>query len=398
MKLCIRIISLTIIVLLIPHLTEAQGGMAGRIRSLHEVLEKLYDDMMPLCSRLIGVGRGIAGFAATWYIASRVWGHIARAEPVDFYPLFRPFVLGFAVLIFPSVIAMINGVMKPTVTATAAMVTDSDKAVTQLLAMKEEAIKKTAYWQMYVGESGNGDRDKWYKYNYEDKKEGFFKSIGNDIKFAFAKFSYNFRNSIKQWMSEVLKVLFEAAALCINTIRTFYLIVLAILGPLVFGIAVFDGFQHTLTVWIARYLNIFLWLPVANIFGGIMGKIQENMLKEDLQQIASNGDTFFSSTDTAYLIFMIIGIIGYFTVPSVANYIIHAGGGNTLLYKVSNIMSTSSRTVVMGGASMAKDALGSGYNKISSSMADAGVSNGYFKEGNSSSGGNYMKDKLSGKT
>ena len=396
MKLCVRLIGIAVLILLIPNLAEAQGA-AGRIRSLHEVLEKLYDDMMPLCSRLIGVGRGIAGFAATWYIASRVWGHIARAEPVDFYPLFRPFVLGFAVLIFPSVIAMINGVMKPTVTATAAMVTDSDKAVAQLLTMKEEAIKKTAYWQMYVGPNGSGDRDKWYKYNYADKKEGWLKSIGNDIKFAFAKFSYNFRNSIKQWMAEVLKVLFEAAALCINTIRTFYLIVLAILGPLVFGIAVFDGFQHTLTVWIARYLNIFLWLPVANIFGGIMGKIQENMLKEDLQQIATNGDTFFSTTDTAYLIFMIIGIIGYFTVPSVANYIIHAGGGNTLLYKVTNMMSTSSRTVVAGGTSMARDAMGGAYNKMSNNMADAGASQGYFKEGNSG-GSNYMKDKLSGKT
>ena len=156
-------------------------------------------------------------------------------------------------------------------------------------------------------------------------------------------------------MSEVLKVLFEAAALCINTIRTFYLIVLAILGPLVFGIAVFDGFQHTLTVWIARYLNIFLWLPVANIFGGIMGKIQENMLKEDLQQIASNGDTFFSTTDTAYLIFMIIGIIGYFTVPSVANYIIHAGGNNALLQKVTHIMSTTVRNTA--SASAATDSL-----------------------------------------
>ena len=395
-KMCVRVVCIAIVVLLIPHLAEAQG-MANRIRSLHEVLEKLYDDMMPLCSRLIGVGRGIAGFAATWYIASRVWGHIARAEPVDFYPLFRPFVLGFAVLIFPSVIAMINGVMKPTVTATAAMVTDSDKAVAKLLEMKEEAIKKTAYWQMYVGASGSGDREKWYKYNYGDKREGWVKSIGNDIKFAFSKFSYNFRNSIKQWMSEVLKVLFEASALCINTIRTFYLFVLAILGPLVFGIAVFDGFQHTLTVWIARYLNIFLWLPVANIFGGIMGKIQENMLKEDLQQIATNGDTFFSTTDTAYLIFMIIGIIGYFTVPSVANYIIHAGGGNTLLYKVTNMMSTSSRTVVAGGASMARDAMGGAANKISNSMADAGASQGYFKEGNSG-GGNYMKDKLSGET
>lgn len=379
MKMCVRIVFISFIILLLPHLAEAQGA-ANRIRSLNEVLEKLYDDMMPLCSRLIGVGRGIAGFAATWYIAARVWGHIARAEPVDFYPLFRPFVLGFSILIFPSVIAMINGVMKPTVTATARMVTDSDAAVVQLLKMKEEAIKKTAYWQMYVGPTGNGDRDKWYKYNYGDKSEGWFSSIGHDVRFAFAKFSYNFRNSIKEWMSEVLKVLFEASALCINTIRTFYLIVLAILGPLVFGIAVFDGFQHTLTVWIARYLNIFLWLPVANIFGGIMGKIQENMLKEDLHQIATNGDTFFSTTDTAYLIFMIIGIIGYFTVPSVANYIIHAGGGNALLHKVTNMMSTSSRTVVQGGSSMVKDVYGNTAGRIQNSMADQGASGGYFKD------------------
>ena len=395
MKLCVRIAIIATVILLFPHLSFAQTGFAGRIRSLHEVLEQLYDDMMPLCSRLIGVGRGIAGFAATWYIASRIWRHIANAEPIDFYPLFRPFVLGFAVLIFPSVIAMINGVMKPTVTGTRAMVIDSDAAVAQLLRMKEEAIKKTAYWQMYVGTTGSGDRDKWYKYNYGDKGEGWLETIGNDIKFASAKFSYSFRNSIKQWMSEVLKVLFEAAALCINTIRTFYLIVLAILGPLVFGLAVFDGFQHTLTVWLARYLNIFLWLPVANIFGGIMGKIQENMLAEDLQQIATNGDTFFSTTDTAYLIFMIIGIIGYFTVPSVANYIVHAGGGNTLLYKVTNMMSTSSRTVIQGGASMTRDVLGDGYNKVASSMANYGASGGYFND-NKNNSGNYMKDKLSG--
>ena len=291
---------------------------------------------------------------------------------------------------------MINGVMKPTVTASASMVTDSDAAIVQLLKMKEEAIKKTAYWQMYVGEDGGGDRDKWYKYNYGDESEGWFEGVGNDIKFAMAKASYNFRNSIKQWMSEVLKILFEAAALCINTIRTFYLIVLAILGPLVFGLAVFDGFQHTLTVWLARYLNIFLWLPVANIFGSIMGKIQENMLKVDLQQIADAGDTFFSSTDTAYLIFMVIGIIGYFTVPGVANYIVHAGGGNTLLYKVTNLMNNSGRTVVHSGSSMVRDVYGDAASKISGSMASTGMSGGYFN--NTSNGkDSYNHDKLSGK-
>lgn len=388
MKMCVRITVIVIVVLMIPNLVSAQsGGFADEIKSLHSVLDQLYDDMMPLCGQLIGVGRGLAGFAATWYIASKVWRHLANAEPIDFYPLFRPFVLGFAVLIFPSIIAMINGVMKPTVTGTEAMVTGSDKAIAQLLEMKEQAIKKTIYWQMYVGPNGNGDRDKWYKYNYGDEGEGWFEGIGNDIKFALAKYSYNFRNSVKQWMNEILKILFEGASLCIDTIRTFYLIVLAILGPLVFGISVFDGFQHTLTIWIARYLNIFLWLPVANIFGAIMGKIQENMLKLDIQQIASGGDTFFSTADTAYLIFMLIGIVGYFTVPSVANYIVHAGGSNTLLYKVSNLATMSSRSVVntaaQSTASMVKDAFGDTKSMLS--------------QGYAGQMGDYFKDKIAGK-
>ena len=119
------------------------------------------------------------------------------------------------------------------------------------------------------------------------------------------------------------------------------------------------------------------------------------MLKVDLQQIADAGDTFFSSTDTAYLIFMVIGIVGYFTVPSVANYIVHAGGGNTLLYKVTNLMSSSSQTVVSGGTSMVKDVYGDAAAKISGSMANQGVSGGYFNNG-AGTGGNYQKNKLSG--
>src|SRR6478752_5470936 len=114
--------------LVLPLLAGAQsngGETANDLKNMQQVLDHLYTEMMPLCSKLIGVGRGIAGFAATWYIAARVWRHLSNAEPIDFYPLFRPFVLGFAVMIFPSVLAMINGVLKPTVTATAGMVKGS---------------------------------------------------------------------------------------------------------------------------------------------------------------------------------------------------------------------------------------------------------------------------------
>lgn len=199
-------------------------------------------------------------------------------------------------------------------------------------------------------------------------------------------YSYNFRNTIKQWMSEVLQVLFAAAALCINTIRTFYLIVLAILGPLVFGFAVYDGFQHTLTVWIARYVNIFMWLPVANIFGSILGKIQENMLKIDISQIGLEGDTFFSTQDTAYLVFLVIGIVGYFTVPNVANYIVHAGGGNAMLQKVNSLVMGGTNKAVgaaQGAAGMIVDRFDNARSNLSQGMAEA-------------AGNDYFKDKVSG--
>lgn len=382
--------------LVLPVTSHAQG-MADDMNSLHSVLDQLYDEMMPLCSNLIGVGQGIAGFGAIWYIASRVWRHIASAEPIDFYPLFRPFVIGFCILIFPSVLDLINGVMKPTVTATASMVEGSNKAIDLLLRKKEEAIKETDSWKMYVGADGSGDRDTWYKYTHDDanpSEEGIMEGIGNDVKFAMSKASFNFRNSVKEWMSEVLMVLFEAASLCIDTLRTFQLVVLSILGPLVFGISVFDGFQHTLTVWLARYINIYLWLPVANIFGSIIGKIQEKMLQLDIAQASEYGDTFFSKTDMAYLVFMIIGIIGYFTVPSVANYIVHAGGGGALGQKVTSMFNNSANSAVnsaSSGAGMVVDAMGNAAGRMSQSLSGSSSSSPYFKDKDS-----YMGDKLKG--
>ncbi|MCC8409332.1 conjugative transposon protein TraJ [Mucilaginibacter sp. UR6-1] len=392
MKRLLKTAVLAVTGLLLPFFSHAQG-VGTELQSMHGVLDELYDEMIPLCSQLISVGQGIAGFAALWYISSRVWRHLANAEPIDFYPLFRPFALGMCVLMFPSVLGIINGVMKPTVTATAAMVEGSNDAIEKLLAEKEEAIKTTDPWKMYVGTDGDGDRDRWYKYTHEGAdpdEEGILEGIGNDIRFAMSKAMYNFRNSVKEWMSEVLEVLFQAAALCIDTLRTFQLVVLAILGPLVFGLAVFDGLQHTLTAWLSRYLNIFLWLPVANIFGAIIGKIQEKMIQHDLAQIANQGDTFFSKQDVAYLIFMIIGIVGYFTVPSVANYIVHAGGGGALQQKTTAIFYSSSQSTVNTATSSSQMAAGAAmdgartiYQKLSGTT-------------NTTGDGGYMNDKLKG--
>lgn len=387
-------------------LTGGLVGMVGyaqaqditsSLQGMQPVLDQVYNQMIPLCSGLIDAARGIAGFAALWYIAARVWRQIARAEAIDFYPLLRPFALGMCIMLFPSVIALINGVMQPIVSATGGMVTNSNNSIALLLKQKEDAIKNSSSYQMYVGGNGEGDREKWYKYTHpddqNDQNENTFSALGNDVRFWMDKQAYDFKNSIKEWMSEILQVLYAAAILCIGTIRTFYLIVLAILGPLVFGFAVFDGLQHTLTQWLSRYINIFLWLPIANIFGSIIGQVQQQMIKVDINQIQSSGDTFFSPTDTCYLIFLCIGIVGYFCVPSVANYVIHAHGGNGLLNRVTQV-STSVVNTTVNAATSGAAALGERSEQARSNILNAPAD---VREGYRGSGNTYQKDKLAGK-
>lgn len=70
------------------------------VANLHEILRELYSEMMPLCSDMAGIAKGLAGLGALFYVAMRVWSSLARAEPIDVYPLLRPFALGICILFF----------------------------------------------------------------------------------------------------------------------------------------------------------------------------------------------------------------------------------------------------------------------------------------------------------
>jgi len=84
--------------------------------NLHQILRNLYEEMMPLCSNMAGVAKGIAGLGALFYVAHRVWQSLSRAEPIDIYPLLRPFVIGLCIMFFPSfVLGTINSVLSPVV-------------------------------------------------------------------------------------------------------------------------------------------------------------------------------------------------------------------------------------------------------------------------------------------
>jgi conjugative transposon TraJ protein len=312
--------------------------------NLHQILRDLYTEMMPLCSNMAGVAKGIAGLGALFYIAHRVWQSLSRAEPIDVYPLLRPFVIGLCIMFFPTfVLGTINAVMSPVTKGCHQMLE------TQTMDMNEYRKQK----DQLEYEAMMRNPETAYLVNNEEfdrQLDELGWSPGDMMTMAgmyVERGMYSLKKSIRDWFRELLEILFQAAALVIDTIRTFFLIVLAILGPVAFAISVYDGFQSTLTQWISRYISVYLWLPVSDLFSSILAKIQVLMLQNDISELQNNPNFSIDASNTIYIIFMIIGIIGYFTIPTVANWIISAGGMGA--YN-RNVNATAAKTGAVAGA------------------------------------------------
>lgn len=291
--------------------------------NLHQILRSLYDEMMPLCEDMAGVAKGIAGLGALFYVAYRVWQSLARAEPIDVFPMLRPFAIGLCIMFFPTVVlGTLSGVLSPIVQGTAKMLETETLDMNEYREQKDkleyEAMKRNPETAYLVS---NEEFDKQLE-ELGWLPDDLVTMAGMYIERSM----YQMKKGVRDFFRELLELLFQAAALVIDTLRTFFLVVLSILGPIAFAISVWDGFQSTLTQWICRYVQVYLWLPVSDMFSTILAKIQVLMLQSDIERMQADPNFSLDSSDGVYIVFMIIGIIGYFTIPTVSGWIIQAGG------------------------------------------------------------------------
>ena len=259
--------------------------------NLHEVLRSLYDEMMPLCSDITGVATGVAALGALFYVASRVWQALSRAC-IMFFPTF--------------VLGTINGIMSPIVTGCHGILQG------QTLDMEEYAEKreKLEYEALVRNpETAYLVSDEEYERQIEDL--GWTPSeLKTMAGMAIERGKYEIKQTISNAFRSFLELLFQAVGLILDTLRTFFLIVLSILGPLAFAISVYDGFHSTMVHWICQYISIYLWLPISNFVP--------------------------DTNNSAYIIFMLIAIVGYFTIPTVSTWVIQAAGAGNYGKQVNN--------------------------------------------------------------
>ena len=318
--------------------------LAVNFDNLHQILQSLYTDKKPISSQMTGVAKGLAGLGALFYVAYRVWQSLARAEPIDVFPLLRPFALGICIMFFPTIVlGTLNSILSPVVTGTHRILETQTFDMNEYRQQKDkleiEAMRRNPETAYLV------DKEAFDNKLDELGALDAIEACGMYVDRAM----YNMKKSVQNFFRELLELMFNAAALVVDTLRTFFLIVLSILGPISFAISCWDGFQASLSQWFVRYISIYLWLPVSDLFSSVLARIQTLMLQRDIEQL-SNPNFIPDSSNAVYITFLIIGIIGYFTIPTVANWIVQAGGGAGNYGKNVNQAASKTGSIVGGAA------------------------------------------------
>ena len=212
--------------------------------SLYEQLDTIRDQVVTAnLDNYMLLATSLGALGALLYISYRVWRSLANAEPIDVFPLLRPFVLGLLIMNFTWVTGALDGVVGAIVQGTEA-VAESNREELQSV---RDALKAAEDADLAKKQAETEENTAWYEVNWDGKML-----------------------ALQQWfmktLKEFLQWLMEVAKLILYTVASFMLLIMTLLGPVVFAFAIFDGFQQGLVSWIARYIHLSLWLPVANIW------------------------------------------------------------------------------------------------------------------------------------
>ncbi len=268
---------------------------------------------------LVDMARAIGGIAAFLYISKRIYEQLIADNPVSLLPLLRPFALVLVITFWGPFVNLLLVPTKGLTNLSEAVYADKKHIVKQKLEEKQQAILSTDLPLFYENEEKEAAL--W------DKGINLLLTTYNIVSGRALQNQINF--FIMDAIRQILESLFEVLVYLVAFLRTVFCILLVIFGPLVFALSIFDGFQDNYLQWIARFINVNLYLPIALIILSLVQEILIFVLDAEIAQINAmtiyRPQLFYVSS----LVVPVCGIIGMAMVPKIASWIVQASGTNS---------------------------------------------------------------------
>lgn len=268
---------------------------------------------------LVDMARAIGGIAAFFYISKRIYEQLIADNPVSILPLLRPFALVLVITFWGPFVNLLLVPTKGLTKLSESVYADKKHIVKQRLDDKQQAILAADLPVFYENEEKEAAL--W------DKGINLLLSSYNIITGKAIQNQINFY--IMDALRQILESFFEVLVYLIAFLRTVFCVLLVIFGPLVFAISIFDGFQDNYLQWIARFVNVNLYLPIALLILSLVQEILIYVLELEIAQINAMPIYLPQQFYVSNLIVPICGIIGMAMVPKIASWIVQASGTNS---------------------------------------------------------------------
>ena len=316
------------------------------VNSCAQYIDSFFEGMLQYVDKVGSIVGGICGLAAFFYIGVKVWGNYSRGESIEIYPLLRPFVIGLLCANFNTVVVGgLRGLADPVCEYFQGLETESNISSTNSDFQKSVKKAKERVAQMQA------------EYKEEENDASLWAGIGQIIKSAFR----NLRNYVfigVAWLIAFIADLLAALTKFVLIFtRCFSLSILCLLGPIVFAVSIFPGYKQGLSQWIARFVCIYMWMPLfslcdifintatgaiahamlANIDSAIAAatSLDGNAGKEALTAVNIELEKLSSNVALIGALLSILSAVLYKSVPTLASWIIAGGDSSGQLSSVA---------------------------------------------------------------
>ena len=134
----------------------------------------------------------------------------------------------------------------------------------------------------------------------------------------------------------VKMLLFAQQILC-----ALYLTIAGLIGPLVFDLAIVSGYAQGIKAWIARYIQIAMWVPI----GYIIMYINLQIGNVFMRNVVDAGGASLS-TGWFMVVLQVVALVSVASVPKIAAWVIESTGANDAHGSVSQPMRTVARKLI----------------------------------------------------
>ena len=114
----------------------------------------------------------------------------------------------------------------------------------------------------------SGKKKNWFQKTWESIKLVVSMKIGDTVEKASTCIS---------WLMSLIIKIVQWILLAVSSI---YLIILGFIGPFVFAFSLMPGFTNNISTWVARYIQISFWVPMAAIVDFVNFKVKDALILE----------------------------------------------------------------------------------------------------------------------